>query len=134
MSSVLPTVRYLIVCEDVQRAPNNSRRITLVGLLSAIRSLETPAFPLLYRELCVFVQLTECRGAAQGRIEVRHADADRLAFATSTRTLSLGNDPLEVVGTTFRIRDCPFEKAGLYWVQFWYNERLLAQQPLLLRS
>jgi hypothetical protein len=42
MSQVHPTVRYLIICEDVQIDPENPHRVTLVGLLSAIRSLEQP--------------------------------------------------------------------------------------------
>src|SRR5437016_4424839 len=78
MSEVHPTVRYLIVCEDVQTDPNNPRRVTLVSLLSAIRSLDQPPFPLLYREICVFLQLTECRGSADGRIEIQHADSGQV--------------------------------------------------------
>jgi hypothetical protein len=133
MSQVLPTVRYLIVCEDVQTDPDNPRRVTLVGLISAIRSLEQPPFPLLYREICVFLQLTECRGAAEGRIEIQHADSGQVMFRTRTRTIPFGSDPMEVVGVAFRIRNCLFQEPGLYWVQFWYNEQMIAQQPLLLR-
>jgi hypothetical protein len=133
MSEVRPSVRYLIVCEDVQIDPDKPRRVTLAGLISAIRSLEEPPFPLLYRELCVFLQLTECRGPGEGRIEIQHADSSRVVFRTRTRTLPLGEDPLEVVGMTFRIRNCLFQEAGLYWVQFWYNEQIIAQQSLLLR-
>jgi hypothetical protein len=133
MNPVHPTVRYLIVCEDVQTDANNPRRVTLVGLISAIRSLEQPAFPLLFREICVFLQLTECRGPADGRIEIRHADSDQVVFRTRTRTIPFGSDPLEVVGVTFRIRNCLFQEPGLYWVQFWYNEEIIGQQPLLLR-
>ena len=113
--------------------PEQPRRVTLVGLISAIRSLEQPPFPVLYRELCVFLELTECRGAADGRIEIRHADSGRVAFRTRTRTIPFGNDPLEVVAVNSHIRDCLFEEPGLYWVQFWYNEQMIAQQPLLLR-
>jgi hypothetical protein len=133
MTQVNPTVRYLIVCEDVQTDPDNPRRVTLVGLLSAIRSVEQPPFPLLYRELCVFLQLTECRGPADGRIEVRHADSDQPVFRTRTRTIPFATDPLEVVGVTFRLRNCMFRAPGLYWIQFWYNEQMIAQQPLVLR-
>jgi hypothetical protein len=133
MSEVHPVVRYLIVCEDVRVDPDNPRRITLVGLISAIRSIEQPAFPLLYAEICVFLQLTECRGPAEGRIEIRHADSGQVVFRTRTRTVPFSSDPLEVVGVTFRIRNCLFHEAGLYWVQFWYNEEMIAQQPLLLR-
>jgi hypothetical protein len=133
MNQVHPTVRYLIVCEDVQTDPNNPRRVTLVGLMSAIRSSEQPPFPLWYREICVFLQLTECRGPADGRIEIHHADSGEVVFRTRTRTIPFGSDPLEVVGTTFRIRNCLFARPGLYWIQFWYNEQMIVQQPLLLR-
>lgn len=133
MSLVQPIVRYLIVCEDVVLDEENPRRVTLVGLINAIRSLEEPQFPLLYRELCVFLQLTGCRGAAEGQIEIRHADTDEILFRTRTRTIPFGSDPLEVVGVIFRIRNCLFREPGLCWVQFVYNENVIVQQPLLLR-
>jgi len=113
MNNVHPTVRYLIICEDVQTDPAIPRRVTLVGLISAICAVEEPPFPLLYRELCVFLQLTECRGSAEGRVEIRHADSDQVVFRTRTRTVPFPNDPLEVVGATFRIRNCLFQQAGL---------------------
>ncbi len=132
-SQLYPTVRYLIVCENVQTDSDNPRRVTLVGLLSAIRTLEQGAFPLLYREICVFLQLTECRGPADGRIEINNADSGKVVFRSPTRMIPFGSDPLEVVGAIFRIRNCLFPEPGLYWVQFWYNEQMLAQQPLVLR-
>lgn len=133
MSHVHPTVRYLIVCEDVQTDPDNPRRVTLVGLISAIRSMEPTPFPLLYREICVFLQLTECRGSGDGRLEIHHPDTSQVVFRTRTRTIPFGSDPLEVVGVTFRIRNCLFRESGLYSIQFWYNEGIIAEQPLLLR-
>ena len=36
MSDIHPVVRYLIVCEDVQVDPGNSRRLSLIGVISAI--------------------------------------------------------------------------------------------------
>ncbi len=133
MSEVLPIVRYMILCEDVQTDPDNPRRVTIVGLISAIQGLAQPPFPLLFRELCIFLQITECRGPAEGRIEILHADSGQVVFRTRTRTLLLGSDPLEVVGVTFRIRNCLFLEPGLYWVQFWYDGEMIAQQSLLLR-
>jgi hypothetical protein len=93
MNGVHPGVRYLIVCEDVQTDPDNPRRVTLVGLVSAIRSLEEPTFPRLYRELCVLLQLTECRGAAEGRVEIQHADSGQVVFRTRTRTIPWATIP-----------------------------------------
>jgi hypothetical protein len=133
MNEIDPTLRHLILCEDVQVDPENPRRITLVGLFGAIRALGPTPYPLLQRELCVFLQMTECRGPAEGRVELQNADSGEVIFRTRTRTLPLGNDPLEVVGVTFRIRNAIFPTPGLYWVQFWYNGRILGQQSLQLR-
>lgn len=128
-----PVVRHLIVCDDILSDPNNLRRVTLVNLLHAIHSLKQPPFPLLQRELCAMVQVTECRGAGEFRIEFVQADTGRVIRRTRTISNDFGNDPLEVFGLPFRIKDCLFPAAGLYWVQFWYNDHMIAQEPLLLR-
>ncbi len=134
MNGIHPVVRYLILCEDVRNDPGNSAHITLVGLLSTIRSRATPPFPLIFPEVCVFLQLTECRGSAAIRVELVHADSGQTQFRTPTRTVSFGNDPLALLGLTFRLKNLLFPVAGLYWVQFCYNDRVLAQQPLLLEG
>jgi hypothetical protein len=127
-----PLVRSLIVCEDIITDPGNRKRVSLVNLIHSIRSLDEPPYPLLYRELCVFVQLTSCRGQGEVRVEIRQADMDSVIFATQPRTVSFPNDPVAVHGMRFRIRGCTFPAAGLYWVQFWYDNRLLDQRPIIL--
>jgi hypothetical protein len=67
------------------------------------------------------------------RIEIVEADSDRIVFRTPTNIVSFGNDPLHVANISVRIRNCEFPAPGLYWVQFWYNEEAIAQQPVLLR-
>jgi hypothetical protein len=133
MAEVVPVVRYLIACEDIQTNPATPRKATLTNLISAIRSLQRPSFPLLYRELCVFVQMTECRGAADVRLSIAHADTNELVYPGRVWRASLPPDPLEVAGLPFRIRNVLFTKAGLYWIQFWYNGIVVAQQPIVLR-
>lgn len=133
MSEILPIVRYLILCDDVQTDDDGPRRVTLVGLIGTLRSLEDPSYPILKREFCAYLQLAECRGAARCRIDIQHADSGDVIYRTRTRIVPLTSDPLEVVGVTLRLRDCLFPEPGLYWVQFWYNDRMLAQQPLILR-
>ena len=44
MNDLLPTLRYLIACEDIRTEPMNPRKVSLVNLLSLIRSLEQPPF------------------------------------------------------------------------------------------
>jgi len=133
MNGLHPVVRYLVACEEVVVDPDNPHRVTLVSLISSIRSLTDPPYPLQQPELCVFVQMTECRGQGDCRLEIVQADSGQVVFRTRTRPLSFGNDPLDVFGLSFRIRNCPFPEPGLYWIQFWYNEQVIAQQPVQMR-
>jgi hypothetical protein len=133
MSGVRPVVRYLILCQEVVVDPTNPLQVTLVNLVSTIRSLSIPAFPVIRPQICAFIQMTECRGAGDLWVEIVHADSGSTVFRTQTRNVAFGNDPLEVLGLTFRIRNCPFPSAGLYWVQLWYDNGVLAQQALVVR-
>ncbi len=128
-----PVVRYIILCEDWGPDPKNPRRVSIHGLLSNIRSLDEPPYPLLYRELCVFVAVTEGRGTGTAQIVCVFEETGLKIFETPTRQVNFGPDPLEVVGLPFRIRNCRFPHAGMYSIQFWYNGKTLAQCPLLLR-
>lgn len=130
---VTPVVRYMILCEDWATDANGPNRVNIFGLLSNIRSIDEPFYPLLFPELCIFLALTEGRGIGDGRIVCVFEETAEKVFETPNRTIAFGTDPLEVVGVPFRIRDCPFPRAGLYLVQFWYNDREIEQRPLRLR-
>ena len=132
--SPLPVVRLLVVCEDIRVTdPTRPRRVSLDGLIHAIYPSGQPRYPCRRPVLCVFAQLTECRRLGIARIEIREADTDTVVFRTPTHRLPLGNDPLAVHGLRFRLLGCTFPAPGLYWVQLWYDNSLLAQQSLALR-
>jgi hypothetical protein len=131
--SILPVARYVIVCNDWAPDPGNPRRVNIYGLLTNIESLDQPPYPLLYPEMCVFLALTEGRGRGDGQIVCTLEGTGQKIFETPLRPITFGPDPLEVVGVSFRIRDCPFPAAGLYLVQFWYNGAKVDERPLRLR-
>jgi hypothetical protein len=123
----------MILCEDWGTDPDNLHRVNLYGLLSNIRSLDQPPYPLLYPELCVFLALTEGRGTGNAQIICTFEETGQKIFETPTRQVGFGADPLEVVGLPFRIRDCRFPTAGVYSIQFWYNDEKVDERPLHLR-
>lgn len=131
--AVAPLVRYMLLCEDWKAGPNNASRVTIIGLISNIRALDQPPYPLLYPELCVFLALTEGRGQGEGQIVCVFEETGQKVFETAKRPIPFGPDPLEVVGVPFRIRDCRFPFPGLYSVQFWYDGAKLEERPLRLR-
>ena len=134
MHPILPVVRYLILCENVERNPDHPRQVTLANLVSTIQLGLGYSFPVRHPEFCVFIQMTECRGKGRCHIEIVHADTEEVVFRGRDRPISFGHDPLELVGLSFRIRNCLFSSPGLYWVQFWYNENMIAQQSIVMRG
>ena len=134
MAGLLPVVRHMIVCEDIPVDPVNPRRVTLVNLLSGIRSPSQPPFPFRCPKLCVYAQLTECRGTAEVHLQIEQADTQTSVFQTRLRKISFGNDPLQVFRMFSRIRGCTFPAAGLYWVQLWYNNVVIFQESLQLEG
>ncbi len=123
----------MILCDDWRLDPENNRRVTIIGLISNIHSFDEPPYPLFYRELCVFLVLTEGRGQGEGKIACVLEEAGQKVFETQSRPISFGPDPLEVVAVPFRIRACPFPRAGLYNIQFWFDGELVEERLLRLR-
>ena len=133
--SVPPVVRHMLLCEDIGRDPTNPKRIAIYGLIGAIRSTGEPPFPLLYPVLCVYLVLAGGRGEGDAQIVGVSADGEKPVFASPTHRLSFGlTDPLDVAAVIFRIRDCSFPQAGLYWIEFRYNGETIAREPLVVRT
>jgi hypothetical protein len=112
----------MLLCDAWRVDPGNSHRVTIDGLISSIRAIDDPPYPLLREELCVFLILTGGHGQGQGHIACVFEDTGQTIFESGRRPIVFGPDPLEVVGVPFRIRDCRFPFPGLYAVQFWYDE------------
>jgi hypothetical protein len=127
MAGLLPVVRYLIVCEDI---PAHTNRVSLINLFGTIRSRSQPPFPFRYPKFCVYAQLTECRGVSEVRLEIEEEGTQTVIYQSVSRRYNFGNDPLRVFDASFRIRDCVFPAAGLYWVQLCYNAIVIFQESL----
>ena len=127
-----PSVRTIIVCEKVIRDANKANSVTLVNLIASIRPGSDPKYPLVQPELCVFVELIECRGPRRLRVEVRDEESDELLYASNTQTVPLPNDPLVLARLSWRIRNCEFPTAGLYSAQVWYEDQLLIRRSIEL--
>ncbi len=131
--AINPIVRYMLLCDDWRLNGPNNRRITIVGLIWNIHSVEDPPYPLFYREFCVFLALAEARGQGEGHIVCVFEDTGEKVFETRKRPITFPSDPLEVVGVPFRIRDCSCPRPGRYSVQFWYDDVMVEERPLRMR-
>jgi hypothetical protein len=132
MGSVQPVVRVMLICDDVRPHADNPQKLDIFGLVSRIQPTSDPPFPLMRPELCIFLQLTGGRGAGDGQVVCVDADSGKAVFCSPRRRITFPRNPLSVVGLVYRLFDCPFRKAGLYWVEFRYNGSVLDKQPLLV--
>ena len=132
--AVPPVVRQMIVCQRVTPDPGRPDRVDLLGVSDTLRSKTDPPFPTRYPAFCVFLEVTSCRGAVIGQIQVVEADSGAQMAQTADHQLPLPNDPLETRLFSFRILDCPFPNPGLYWVQFWCDGSLVHEVDLTVRA
>jgi Family of unknown function (DUF6941) len=95
--------------------------------------VEDPPYPLFFREFCVFLGLTDCRGQGIGQIVVVFEATGQNVFSTRQFPVAFSPDPLDIVDVPIRIQDCRFPSSGLYVVQFRYNGEMLEERPLRLR-
>ncbi len=125
-----PEVLYFLLCDDVRTDPANYLRLDILGLIMRIRSTQAPPFPFVHPQFCVLVVWTEGRGTGELRLRVVQADTGRVIFRNRPRTVRFSGAPTDVNGMRFRIQNCSFPSAGLYWVECLFSGTVIARQRL----
>jgi hypothetical protein len=133
MNGIAPVVRLMLLCEHAESTPTTPNRWNVYGLMHSVRLADDATFPARLDLLTVLLHLTGGRGTGQASIVGVHADSGERVFGAPSRPIQFGTNPLAVQGLLFRILDVPFPQPGLYWIQFLFNDQVIAQQPLLVR-
>jgi hypothetical protein len=132
--SLAPSVRYMIVCDEVVKDSERPGKLTIVGLTSLIKWPSEEASPLRLERLVVLLILTNGRGKGTIRIVCRDVETDDRVFGSPPRPISFeGTDPIGHYGVTFRILDCHFPEQGMYSMQFLFDETVLHEQLITVR-
>ena|SRR5262245_45927015 len=126
-----PSVKTMILCEDVLPGAGGTGNVHLMNVFSEIRPQGEPPFPYRFPELCVFLQLTDAEGQASGRVVGRRADSGHIVFSSKDHLIHF-QDRLQVKWVLFRVKDCPFPAPGLYWIESYCDGRWLADQTVTL--
>jgi hypothetical protein len=132
--SIEPVVRHMLLCDRAMSDPENPHRIDVFGLANLIVVRPDAVFPFIQPQISVYLELAGGRGRGAGRIVVVQADTEQAVFGSQFHSLDFGTNPLAIVARVFRILDCVFPRPGLYWVEFRYNGKVIAQQPLEVRQ
>lgn len=125
-------VVYFLLCDDVAPDPFNLHRYNVYGLLVHVRSRATPPFPLVLGAFCVLFLATECQSDFDLSIRIIETASGRVVFRTPPRSIRFRGSARHVHGVRFRIQNCSFPAAGLYWVEAVVNGSTAARQSMYL--
>ena len=126
---IVPVSKAMVLCEDVLAGHPATQNVHLINVFSSIRPRDLLAFPYTLPQLCVFLQLSDASGEGIGRIVARSAQDGRIIFASP-------GHPIRFHGRTsptwvlFRLQDCRFLEPGLYWIEFYCDDRFVSDQSL----
>jgi hypothetical protein len=81
-------------------------------------------------ELAIFLLLAELEPEIEISFRVVQDATQTTVFGIPAHRHPVGGGPNQLLGLCFRIRDCPFPAAGLYWVECWNYTNLLHRQRL----
>jgi hypothetical protein len=132
--TVTPSVRYMIVCDEVQKDDSRPGKLTIVGLTSLVIWPSETMTAVSLERLVVLLILTDGRGIGMGRIVFVNEETGKPVFGTPARRISFeGKEPTGHYGVTFALRDCRFPAPGVYLVQFLFNDTVVSQQLVTVR-
>ena len=124
----------MLLCEDIVRDSEKPKQLSLLRVLTNVKATSRPAFPAHLKQLCLFSQLTECRGNLAFRVDLQHVESGRTLFATPIAAVDAGvGDPLAVRGVSIKIQNVIFPSEGLYSIRLWLEGELLSEHPLLVQ-
>ena len=130
---VVPVVRYFLLAEDFAANPVSPKKVSVIDLLVSIRPEDDPAYPILVKQICCVVWLTDGRRSGQAQIVCVDDETSEPLFSSGQHTIQLSNDPLEYFVAGFRMLDCRFPRPGVYTFEFRWNKTKLAECPIRVR-
>jgi hypothetical protein len=133
MANIDPFVRHMLLVDNVAPDPANPKKLVLRGLIQTVRLTEPVRLPAIIEQFRVLLFLTGGRGYGDAQIIGVEADTGQQVFGSSVHRIDYPADPLEVVTRSIQLCRCVIPRTGLYWIQFWHNGRMLADQPLIVR-
>jgi len=127
-------VLHLILCDRVETDPDNYHRCNIFGLITSIRSASVPQFPVIHPQLVAFIVWTGGQGTGELMLRIIEDGSVNAVFRTRPRPIRFVGDPASVGGFFFRIRNCVFPAAGLYWIELLLDGLVIARQRLFVRT
>jgi hypothetical protein len=127
-------VLHLILCDRIETDLNNFHRCNIFGLITSIRSTAVPPFPIVRPELVALIVWTGGQGIGELVLRIMEDSSANTVFRTRPRQVRFVGERAAVGGVVFRIQNCSFSAAGLYWVEVLFGGLAIARQRLVVRN
>jgi hypothetical protein len=127
---VLPRVHVMVLCDEIEPS---SVEEDVFDLRGARTHIVAPSFPYTHARLCVYLQMTGHEGAASGRAIVTFGEADQATARMEEELISF-HGPLAFIHVPWNFYDCTFPEPGVYYVQVFFDEKLISERALFLHQ
>jgi hypothetical protein len=126
-------VIHLIPCERIETDPDDLHRCNVIGLITSIQTLARPPFPLRHREFMALVICTGGKGTGELQLRIVADSMAKAIYRTRPRQVRFVGDAAAIGGVVYRLQNCVFPSAGLYWVEVVYDRQIIARQRLIVK-
>ena len=122
-----PVPVSMVVCDSVYK-DMGSGKTALVGLFNEIGAAQ---FPTRHNRFCVFVSVTGVRQGSKFKLRIVNSETDHVVVELQGPPPPKAG-PLDMCDMCFELNDLGFPEAGLYFVEFWGDDRIIFQRPIRL--
>lgn len=124
-----PVVLAIVVCDLIIR-DELTKKLTLVGVFSAIHGVKLPVT--LGGGMHLYAAMTDGRGEYKCRVVLRHLETDMTIFQAEGPLVF--RDPQQVVELNMKLPQVSFPHWGRYEVALYSEEQLLGTRTFIVRQ
>ncbi|HYF51090.1 MAG TPA: hypothetical protein VEJ63_16875 [Planctomycetota bacterium] len=121
MSAVKPIILALVLCDQIIREVGTNK-LSLIGTFNGIYAA---SFPINHPSLWVYIAITEGRGTVPCKL--RMVSMDNSVVFDLPGQIEFGG-PATVGELVFQLQQLRFENPGVYSIEFWAGDDLLASR------
>ena len=127
---VLPRVHVMVLCDEIEASQTEEDVFDLKGVRTSIAA---PSFAHVHPQLCVYVQMTGHEGQASGRAVINRTETNEEVASTTEDVIEF-RGPLDFIHLPWRLLDCTFPEPGLYYIQVFFDGKLIGERSLVLHQ
>jgi hypothetical protein len=125
--AVIPTAKALYLCEETDV---EGGQVNLYALFNTIHATE---FPHTHTSFCVFAQLSGGLGEMPVHYDIIRARDELVVYVSDTHRLRFDHRT-QLIQLAVTFEGIPFDEAGVYFVQLFCDNVLVADVTLELRE